>query len=176
MAAVVPTPPPLVVGDLSAPEGMLLYALDDKGQPDTTKPLPEVSEFLTLANTKGMTKEETGQLLALHTKFLQSAASEYLGRWEKTQADWQTAVRALPEYGGANLPATLTSIAKTLDRYGDAKVREAFAVTGAGNHPDIVRFMAKLSKDLNETPPVRGDQNRGLADRATRMYPTAVQG
>ena len=158
---------PLALGDLKLPEGMRLM--------DGDKPLPEAEEFLSLLNGAKVPKESAEALLGLHEKFLQSAADQYLARWETTQNEWKKGVESMPEFGGAALPATLQSIAKVVDRYGDAEVREAFAVTGAGNHPAVVRFIAKIARDLNEAPPVRGTSSPSAADRAARMYPTSTQ-
>ena len=155
-------PDPFSLSDLTIPEGLTL----EEGA-------PEVVQFLEL--TKGLGKEGAQTFLDLHANFLQRASESYLARWETTQTEWQEQVRALPEFGGDALPATLANIAKVLDRYGDAEVREAFAVTGAGNHPAMVRMMAKIARDLNEAPPVRGDNAPPSSSRASRMYATPPQ-
>lgn len=157
-----PAPAPLTFADLTLPEGLSLAEGDEDGV-----------QFLTLAQSLG--KENAQAMLDLHSKFLQRASEEYLARWETTQTEWQDAVRALPEFGGDALPATLANIAKVLDRYGDAEVREAFALTGAGNHPAIVRLMAKIARDLNEAPPVRGDNAPPSSSRSARMFSTTAQ-
>lgn len=155
---------PLTLDKLALPEGLSLM--------DGDKPLPEATELLELLNGAKVPAEAATKLLALHDKFLQKAADDYLAVWEKTQAEWRKGVETMPEFGGAALPETLTQIAKVVDRYGDAEVREAFAVTGAGNHPAIVRFIAKIARDMNEAPPTRGSKTSSVADRAGRMYPS----
>lgn len=152
-------PAPITLEDLSLPEGVELAE-------------EEAGEFLSLLNEGPEDPKERAQaFLDLHLSLLSKAADAYAGQWETTQADWQRQVRELPEIGGDRLEQTLGQIAKVLDRYGDQEVREILNVTGAGNHPAVVRFMHKIAKDLNESPPVRGGSAEGQPrDRASRMY------
>lgn len=155
---------PLTFDTLAVPKGLQIKEGD--------KLLPEAEQLLGILNEAKMPPEKASALLALHEQFLQKAADQYLAVWEKTQTEWRKGVETLPEFGGAALPETLSQIAKIVDRYGDAEVREAFVITGAGNHPAVVRFMAKIAKDMNEAPPTKGTHQTQTADRASRMYNT----
>jgi len=161
---------PLSLADLMAPEGFSLTSKEVVDGKEVEKPIAGIEDFVGLANELKLGKDGANKLLAFHNQFLQSAADEYLARWEKTEATWKKQCQELPEFGGAAFEGTLQSISKVLDRYGDKEVREAFALTGAGNHPAVVRFIAKMAKDLNEATPVRGQTGSSPKDRAERMY------
>lgn len=149
-----PAPEPLTADALELPEG---FTPDDEA----------MGQFLELANDAGLDAEKANNLIGIHTKMMEHVATDMQQRWDQTQADWQAKSR---EEFGANLDHTLQNIAKVLDQYGDAEAREAFLVTGAGNHPAVVRLLAKIAQDVNERPPVSGAPSTAPADRATRMF------
>lgn len=152
---------PVALSDLAIPDGISLEA--------DGKPLPEAETFLSLINEHKVPKAAADAILALYPKLLEQTAGQYAAQWEATQNDWQEKLRAEPEFGGAKLQTSLSAAAKILDKYGDADVREALAITGAGNHPAIFRFLSKIARDLNEAPPVSGTPAtstvRPIADR-----------
>ena len=156
-----PSPAPISLEDLALPEG---YALPEELG----------NSFLELMNNPPESRAEfANSVLELHTQILQQTADEYAQQWEATQEEWRTEVQKLPEIGGRNLESSLGEIAKVIDRYGDAEAREALAVTGAGNHPALVRLFYRMAKDLNEAPPVKGaPATSAPQDRASRMFKT----
>ena len=152
-------PTPLAIEDITLPDGF---------------EMPEEigSSFLELINSPPESRAEfANSLIGFHTSLLESVAGEYAQQWEQTQETWRAEVRALPEIGGQNLQTSMAEIAKVLDRYGDKEARDALAMTGAGNHPALVRLFHKIAKDVNEKPPVQGGAPSGAPrDRASRMY------
>ena len=180
------TPPSSLVGsvepgaDAGGQEGQppASVTLDDLTIPEGIQFEGEIADqFLTLINEPPESRAEfANALLDAHQQILQQTADTYASQWQATQEDWQNQVRQLPEIGGPNLDQSLGQIAQVLDRYGDQEVRDAFALTGAGNHPAMVRFLHAIAKDLNEAPPVAGQPAVGTPrDRASRMYPSAAQ-
>ena len=159
-----PPSEPITADDLEIPEG---FVFEGEG----------ADAFLALINDPPESRAELANaMIAAHTQILQQTADTYAQQWQETQDAWREEVRQLPEIGGAHLERTLGQIAQVVDRYGDAEVREAFAVTGAGNHPAMVRFLSKIAKDLNEAPPVSGQPAVGEPrDRASRMYGNTAQ-
>lgn len=152
-------PEPLTLDQISLPEGFEM-------------PEEVGAQFLDLLNNPPQSRTDlANQMIGLHTSLLEKVAGEYATQWEETQQAWQKQIRELPEIGGANLAASQAEIAKVLDRYGDKEARDALALTGAGNHPALVRLFYKIAKDVNEAPPVAGTPPTGApSDRATRMF------
>ena len=104
-------------------------------------------------------------------KAMESATEAAQTLWTDTQGEWQDAVRALPEIGGEKLDESLATIKKGLESVGATK--ETFAamdLTGAGNHPEIVRVFHALMKKLVEGGPVRGSQTQAPRSQADRMF------
>jgi len=141
---------PVVYTEFKLPEGV-------KADEPATK--AGLESFKAIAGAAGMTQEAAQSLVDQHFKDLQEAANQPYKLWEETQTKWQQEVKGDKEIGGANYEPMKASIAKAIDKFGGpeaAKIREAFNFTGAGNHPEIIRFLARLAKSVNEPAHVAG--------------------
>jgi hypothetical protein len=154
---------PLTAESFTLPEG-------------TTLDEAQLTPFLEIMNTADLTRAELAQKLVDYQVSSQTAAGEAadeaaISMWNDTQKEWQTEANALPTLGGAAMPQTLATIKKGLDTMGaDKATYEALDLTGAGNHPAIVKILHALTKGLSETPPVPGSPPEGKLSQADRMY------
>jgi hypothetical protein len=80
--------------------------------------------------------------------------------YETKQNEWKSQINSDPEIGGSKWNGTRASIGRLFDSLGDANLtdgfREAMDYTGAGNHPAVVKFLARVAQRLTEGGPVRG--------------------
>ena len=136
---------PVEAKDLQFPEG---FQADEKLVPD----------FLAITNKHSLSAEAVNELVALQARATKEASEAGSKLWSDTTEQWKKEVQDDPKIGGQALEGNLRNISKLLDAYGEdaAKVREAFDVTGAGNHPAIVRFMVWAASQLNEGTSVSG--------------------
>lgn len=161
------TPPvaeePITAESIVAPEGI---TLDEE----------QLTPFLEIMNSPDLSRAELAQKLVDYQVSSQTAAGEAAeeaatSMWNDTQKEWQTAATALPEIGGAALPETLATIKKGLTAAGaDKATFEALNLTGAGNHPALIKVLHSLTKGYAETPPVTGAPPEGKLSQADRMY------
>ncbi len=77
--------------------------------------------------------------------------------WQNTNNDWVKQVKSDPEIGGNRFDTTMKQVGAMFDRYGaengadrETAFRDALKVTGAANHPDIIRFVNWMTKFTNE--------------------------
>jgi hypothetical protein len=68
--------------------------------------------------------------------------------WDNQNAEWVAAFKEDPEIGGNRYQTTMDRCGKVLERYGhevgsqqEQALRDAFSSTGAGNHPELLRFI-----------------------------------
>lgn len=153
-----PKAEPLTKEALTIPEG---FQADDAS----------VGKFLEIANELGLSKEGASKLVGLQAELAKQASEAGSKLWEETQTQWQDQVRADPEIGGTKLQENLGIIAKLLDSHGNAEVRQAFDITGAGNNPAVIKFLIKVGKELGEGKPVLGGPGNAPADAASILYP-----
>lgn len=126
---------------------------------------------------------DVGQkLFDMHAAAVKDLVEGPVKLWMDTQAKWQATVKADPEMGGTNFSNVTETIAKAIDSIGGkeaAAMREAFVFTGAGNHPEIVRLMYRMSKAFVEGKHVSGAapgtaKTSDFASAAQALYPSAA--
>lgn len=155
-------PAPLTAESLTVPEGVS----------------PElISGFLEIMNDGELSREALAQKLVDYQVAAQTAGNEAAMAaaqtlWDDTQSQWQAEARGLPELGGEALPATLATIKRGLSAVGaDKATFEALDLTGAGNHPAIIKVLHALTKNLSEGGPISGSPPAGKLSQAERMFP-----
>lgn len=97
--------------------------------------------------------------------------------------EWQEQLMADPQFGGAKFESeTKPQIDAAIKAYSPSPeaakaLRDALSLTSAGNHPDVVRFLALIGKPLRAThvagTPVGGDGGRSAA---AKLYPSTQTG
>lgn len=155
---------PFDVKALKLPEG---FKADDAS----------LKTFSDLVNDGSLSRAEFGQkAFDFYVGALRAAGEAGDRAWDDTQRDWQGKVKADPEIGGDKLPATLQGISKMIDTLGPdgAKgFREALKVTGAGNHPAVVKALAKFAPAFTEGRHVPGNPAAGKADLKEVFFPNS---
>ena len=75
-------------------------------------------------------------------------------QWAKTQAKWVDDAKADKEYGGDKFDASLGSAKKALDKFGSPELRDALEYSGMGNHPELIRLLARVGNAFSDDKPV----------------------
>jgi hypothetical protein len=108
--------------------------------------------------------QEFGQkVLDLYVSESQAAAAAYAKQqqenWTALNEQWTSDFRADPQLGGNRVNTSLQRMGALMDLYGQHAgadrlqgVRDAFTLTGAGNHPEVLRFAHWMASRLTETP------------------------
>lgn len=145
-----------------APEKYELKAPDAlKGYADTST-LAEVEAF---ARANNLPNEDAQQIL-----------EDTLAVVARKAAAYETATKADPEYGGDKFSETQRLARKVIDRIrpeGHAR-RDSFLAflgrEGAGNHVEVVSFLADLGKIMSEDTPAHGRSGAGGKSGAATLY------
>lgn len=118
-------------------------------------------------------KDRTQALTSLYEKAALAASEASSKQWSDTQTAWQNEVKADPEIGGDKLPATLSAVNKLVTEYGSDKLPEVFALTGAGNHPEMIKFLNKIANVLTEGRPIQATAPvNSESTAAERLFPS----
>jgi len=131
--------------ELTAPEGMTFDA-------ETFGKVEPVLREL------GMSNEGAQKLADAYAKevipiFQKRADDAIAQRAADQRKEWDDAFNADPDIGGAKREETLQLAAKAFDFYGikpDTGIRQLLNESGLGNHPDMIRFVARIGKDIGE--------------------------
>ena len=118
----------------------------------------------------------TKQAQSLADKFIAAQASKAEAQaqgWAKTVSDWVDQAKADPEIGGAKWDGTVKTASGLVGKFGTPELKEYFNASGAGNHPEMIRFMAKVGAMISEdNPAISENPGKGRsADSAAILYP-----
>lgn len=136
---------------------------------------PLMAEFGTIATETKLSTEQAQKFVDLYTKAATQLAAENKSAWEKTNEAWVNEIKADPEIGGEKLQTkVLPAISSLINEIGgaqSAEVRKALDLTGAGNNPAIIRFLAKAAEALGEA---RGHPQGQAASKSAGIGPQAL--
>ncbi len=136
---------------------------------------PLISAFVEGAAAEGISPEQAQKLAERVAPLIAQAGLKPYEAWKNLQEQWQAEVQNDPDIGGAKLESTVAGIAKVIDRFGGpdggVAARLALETTGAGNNPALIRFLANISKAVNESTPVKAGNPPGKKSAAEIFYP-----
>jgi len=84
--------------------------------------------------------------------------------------DWAKQLKADKEYGGSKVTETLAMCAAGRDRFGTPELRALLETTRLGNHPEIVKFFAKVGKATGEDQVLSDSGGKTQATGASVLY------
>jgi hypothetical protein len=155
--------------ELTPPEG---FELNDDSVAAATPVFKEL----------GLSNEQANKLMPVAADFakriVEQRDQQFLGTILEQRKTWLSEAKADKEIGGTNWDATMQASARALDQLGFPKgspLRSALDESGFGNHPELIRFMAKVGKAIGEdTDFVRGDANAAVTKKtdAELFYPS----
>lgn len=154
-------PAPLTADDLSFPE-------------DFTVPDESRDKFLEILNGEMTPQERANALIEFHVESLRTASEKISEVWKETRENWVNEAKAHPKFGGAKFDANMAQVAKLLDEFAPAGIREnVFDLTGAGDHPMMIEFLINMANALAEGRPVQPSSPSATSDDlASKLYPT----
>lgn len=79
-----------------------------------------------------------------------AAAERGLKAFLELQNQWVSEIKADPDIGGDKLAAATAAAARAIERLAVPGLKEALNMTGAGNHPAIVKAFARLGQMFSE--------------------------
>jgi hypothetical protein len=132
---------------------------------------PVAEEFVGIVNEHGLPRDVVAKLNGLQEKTMKAASDASSAHWNEMQTAWKNEVSADAEIGGTKTSAVLGSISKIMDEFGTPELRQALDVTGAGNNPHVIRFLAKVSKELGEGRPISGNPTSAPKTHAELLFP-----
>lgn len=117
-----------------------------------------------------------GNAQALVDKFIegqQAKAEAATKQWGETVTGWLDTAKKDPEMGGAKWDETARNASSVVSRFGTPELKEYLEASGAGNHPEVIRLMAKVGSMIAEDNPAISENPGGGtdADASVRMYP-----
>lgn len=160
-----------------APEKYADFKLPDGVKLEAT----ELTDLQTYAKANGFTQVQAQAVLDRTLKTRTDAETSVVQKQQEAvkqlSTDWKAATQADAEIGGDKLTATLATAVKARDAYGSPELIKILNDSGMGNHPEVVRFFAKVGAAMSEDKHVQSGKSVAANTdeaRAARMYPSMV--
>jgi len=141
-----------------------------------------LAAFCEEAGKLGLTQDQAQAIIGKVGGQIAEAANAAAQAWVKTNEGWQAEIKADPEIGGDHFEPMRLNVARLMDDYAGAPntperkaLNQALLLTGAGNNPAIVRFIARLAAAHTEGGHVAGAPARQQTNPADLLYPTHNQ-
>ena len=138
------------LSDFTMPAG---FQADDK----------KLSDFKSFAQDNGLNQAQAQAIVDYYAESQKADAEKVQAATEATQRDyetlhseWETQRLADKEIGGDHAKAAIQNGARAIKAYGTPELIDALNLTGAGNHPEIVRFFARVGATVGEDQMITG--------------------
>lgn len=123
--------------DLKAPENSLLA--DDA-----------IERIAAEARERGLSNELAQWLVERENAALSEYATAYEQHVLAEAAKWAEQAKTDPEIGGDSFKTNVELAKRVVDRFGSDELKGALNETGLGNHPELIRFVARIAKKMSE--------------------------
>jgi hypothetical protein len=122
------------------------FALPEGVEVDTQT----MSEARGLLAELGLPQEQAQRLVDFYAGKIRQFGESQAGNWVTLNEKWVSDFKADREIGGDRIQETVAAAARAMDRFGTPGLREALIMTGAGNHPEVIRFVARVGRATAE--------------------------
>ena len=139
--------------DLSAPEGFVV------------DPAVE-TEFRQFASDNKLSVETVDKLKGLQIKLIEKQTEQHA----QMVTNWGNELKADKEIGGQNLPVATAHARAAMKEFFPPEARDILNKTGLGNHPAMVKGMARIGAAMGEGKSVSGGAVTSV-NRLDIMYP-----
>jgi len=151
--------PPDTYADFVMPEGIEL---------DETA----LSEATPLFKELGLNQEQAQKLIDVYAAQIQAGSQKQIDNFNQLKSDWREQAKRDNEYGGDKFEENVKTARHAISKFGTPELKQLLNDYGVGNHPEIIRFMVRVGKTLNEdVPGSSGSAASTVKDRVSILYP-----
>lgn len=130
-----------------------------------------VDEFTPLARELGLTQEAAQKVVDLYAaKVLPRMQAAQQELQEQTVQKWLADAKADKELGGASFDKNATLAQKAVARFATPELKDFLNATGFGNHPEIIRFCARIGAAISESGSVVSGNAAGQKKSAEALF------
>jgi hypothetical protein len=124
-----------------------------------------------MAKDMNLTQEQAQKMVDMGAQLAQKIQNQQEVALKVQQREWREAVKKGADMGGANLQTTLKDADKGLKFAGDDEFISLVKGSWLGDHPGVIRFLAKVGKTISEDTAEHGTSG-GDVPLANRLFPS----
>lgn len=104
----------------------------------------------------GLTNAQAQKLVDKYIGIQQARAAKQSEEFGNLVTGWAETAKKDPEIGGDKWDASVLAARRAVDQLGTPALKEYLNASGGGNHPELIRFMAKAGAMIQEDNPASG--------------------
>ena len=110
----------------------------------------QVDSLSLVYKEKGLSNEQAQLALEQRSDAVAEFAKGQNTRYEETKSEWLEQCKSDKEFGGddAKLKESVSLANSVIKKYGNKELREKLDLTGLGNHPELMRMMVKIGREM----------------------------
>jgi len=132
--------------DAGVPEGDYDLKMPEGVEADGELAAALSGEFKELGLSNAQAQRLVDKYIEAQTKRMESQGE----KWGETVSGWIDEAKRDQEIGGARWDETVSAGRLAVSTFGTPALRDYLNASGGGNHPEIIRFMAKVGSLLGE--------------------------
>lgn len=120
-----------------------------------------------------LTQEQAQKYIDFYAGQIKAGAESQADSFNQLMDDWRAQSQADKDFGGDNFEESIGIAKQALDKFGTPALTEFLETHGAGNHPEMIRFMVKVGRLTMEDNPgnMQGNQHGNKQqDHVTLLY------
>lgn len=122
--------------DLKLPDGSLLDA-------------DHLDSISSLAKEKKLSNEEAQAILERDHAVLSAFEDRKRQEAEVMKDEWAKSAQSDKEYGGEKYKESIALARRVLNQFGSNALKEQLNSSGLGNHPELIRLMVRIGKEIS---------------------------
>jgi len=127
-----------------------------------------LGEFKESAAAMGLKQEDAQKFVDMGLKLAgktgQAVLEQQASMLAEQREQWVSALKSDKEFGGEKFGATVDEARRVLKTYGNEDLVTVLEESGYGDHPALIKMLAKLGKALGEDESVDGKAAAGAKD------------
>lgn len=126
----------------------------------------DLDEVQSMMKEYSLSKEAAQKILDSRANFVSSIDSAQKERMKKVADGWKTESMNDPEIGGDKLVKSVNMADRAIKMFAPQGFREILDETGLGNHPLLVKFLARVGKQIDSDSiekPLKSGVTEGLS-------------
>ena len=127
-----------------------------------------LGEYHTFAKENNLTQEQAQRGVDMVAQMKQAE----MNQWVEQQKSWVDDAKSDTEFGGDKFEQSISVAVKARDSFGTPEFNEMLDSSGLGNHPEMIRFLSRVGKQISEDGVVVGGSSISNQTREAVLYPS----
>lgn len=107
-----------------------------------------VEKIALFAKENGLSQDEAQRVVERESDAVADFAKGQNENYERTKSQWLESSKSDSEIGGEHLKESVHVANSVIEKYGSTALRENLNATGLGNHPELIRMMVKIGREM----------------------------